>query len=100
MSVATRVPALHALLWATFFLVLALPGCAGCENTVCCALPGRALTRVLRPSQCSAMGGVAALVSMCEVICCEEPAGTYTPGSRATCRGVVDPSLCDTPDGG
>ena len=76
------------------------PGCAGCENTVCCALEGHALARVLRPSQCTAMAGTSVDVRMCDVVCCEAPDGTHAPGSRATCTRVVDSFLCDAGDGG
>lgn len=75
-------------------------GCAGCENTVCCALDGHALPRVLRPSQCTAMGGASVPPAMCDVVCCEAPDGTRSAGSRATCTHVVDTFLCDTGDGG
>lgn len=79
---------------------LALPGCAGCENSVCCAVPGHALPTILRPSGCTQMGGTAVAVAMCDVICCEASPGTFSASPRTTCTRVVEARLCDVPDGG
>lgn len=87
------------VLAAALASALAHAGCAGCENTVCCALPGHALARVLRPSQCTAMGGSSAMPAACDVVCCEAEGGAHAPGSRATCTRVVDPFLCDADAG-
>ncbi len=96
-----RTPRAAALAWlaAAIFAVLA-PGCSGCENSVCCSLPGHLLPNVLRPSSCAQMGGTAVDVSMCDVICCEASDGTLAPSQRMSCRSVVDSRLCDVPDGG
>ena len=81
-------------------LALSAPGCAGCENSVCCSVPGHVIPNILRPSQCTSMGGTAVAISACEVVCCEASDGTVMPGPRASCRNVVDARLCGVPDGG
>lgn len=75
-------------------------GCAGCENSVCCAVPGHVLPNVLRPSLCTQMGGTSVATAMCDVVCCEASDGTLSPSPRMSCRSVVDSRLCDVPDGG
>jgi hypothetical protein len=80
-------------------LAASASGCAGCENSVCCALPGHVIPNVLRPSACTSMGGTAVDVSMCDVICCQAMDGTLSASPRMSCREVVESRLCDAPDG-
>ncbi len=74
-------------------------GCSGCENSVCCAIPGQVVPTILRPSQCTAMGGASVATAMCDVICCESTGGALAPAPRMSCTRVVEPRLCDAPDG-
>jgi hypothetical protein len=88
------------LVSAAVLAALLVPGCSGCENSVCCSIPGHTLPNILRPSACTAMSGTSVEVSMCDTICCEASDGTVAPAPRMTCRSVVDPRLCDPTDGG
>ena len=94
----TRFASLSIAVSLGLALVL-VPGCAGCENSVCCAVPGHTLPEFLRPSACTSMSGTSVDVAMCDVICCQAEDGTVAPAPRMSCRDVVDLRLCDAPDG-